>query len=768
MRRTFLLGTAALFLIFAAAPLGAADKVTADSLHFAAMTSPSPSLLLRGKVSGVRVSGTQNGVNSLLNTAVRGANSVRTLSEPLWVVDGVILNSSIYRNQEAFWQDCYAGADYTSALDHLSFLNPYDIESIEVLKDLSACALYGARGANGVIIIKTKEAGAEGRSIEWDSNLGAGFGSGAAFEQNHNVSFSGRNGRNSYRVDANLRSRSGTVSGDNALSGGLNVNFDCRANKTVWFGLKSLLNVGRSNSQAGTAWYPYAPGRLDDYDDESHDFRTVDNAYLQINFLPSLHWRTDMGFDYQNDTRYVWYGNGTVFGAENNGAAAILSSSMFQYNVSSKLEYDTYFATHHHFSAAAGVEISGSEDNMNTMNGVNFSSHELRARSLSYSGGATDLYKFSRNLTHLGILGTLSYDYKGIAGVNASLRADNTSRYDDSSFALYPAVDGYFKKDWFSLNAGYGKSGREYYSPYELFTMYSPYFSLPIQEGTESLYDGLIRLESAEWHAGFGLNFLGGGLTLDVKYYQKNTCDTFSRYCFGQNNSETIRWSKGSRTFLSADSSSIRSRGIEADLQAVIFSRKNFGWTLDACVAFQSNQITSIAEADRFGCSVGGGITPCYNELGHSVACIVGFDADGNAAILGNPSPAVLGGLNTTFRIWDFTLDVALDGAAGQSVLNMNRMIADRAQAVSAEYVEKADFLRLGRVSAAYSIPLKKTSVIRSLKVKLSADNLVTLSSYSGYNPDVDSFGKSAFARGIDYGSFPVLRTVMAGISMKF
>lgn len=100
----------------------------------------SPEELLQGKVSGVNVtsaSGEPGGVQSI---TVRGPGGVRTGSTPLYVVDGMALdNSSI-----------------GGATNPLAFLNPQDIESIDVLKDASATAIYGARGANGVILVTTK------------------------------------------------------------------------------------------------------------------------------------------------------------------------------------------------------------------------------------------------------------------------------------------------------------------------------------------------------------------------------------------------------------------------------------------------------------------------------------------------------------------------------------------------------------------------------------------------------------------------------------
>ena len=137
--------------------------------------------------------------------------------------------------------------------------------------------------------------------------------------------------------------------------------------------------------------------------------------------------------------------------------------------------------------------------------------------------------------------------------------------------------------------------------------------------------------------------------------------------------------------------------------------------------------------------------------------------------IIGNTQPKVFGAFNTTLSYKDFLLDLQLDGAAGFSLLNMNRMIADNETMVSEKYAERADFLRLGRVSFAWNIPyFKDVRWIDSARITLSAYNLFTVSRYDGWNPDVNSFGISNLSTGFDYGSYPVARTILLGVGFNF
>lgn len=107
----------------------------------------SPDNLLNGQASGVQVVSTSGLLGANSNVRVRGISTINAGSSPLFVVDGVVLLD----NGNTFTDGGQVGQN------PLSFLNPNDIESFSVLKDAAATALYGSRGANGVIIITTKK-----------------------------------------------------------------------------------------------------------------------------------------------------------------------------------------------------------------------------------------------------------------------------------------------------------------------------------------------------------------------------------------------------------------------------------------------------------------------------------------------------------------------------------------------------------------------------------------------------------------------------------
>ena len=116
----------------------------------------SPEQLLQGKVAGVNVTSASGEPGSTQSIAIRGPGGVRTGSTPLFVLDGIPLDNS----------------STGGATNPLAFLNPQDIEAIDVLKDASATAIYGARGANGVVLITTKRGKAGASTVTLSSNIG--------------------------------------------------------------------------------------------------------------------------------------------------------------------------------------------------------------------------------------------------------------------------------------------------------------------------------------------------------------------------------------------------------------------------------------------------------------------------------------------------------------------------------------------------------------------------------------------------------------------
>lgn len=113
--------------------------------------------LLEGKVAGLVVSTASSNPGAASSITIRGASSLRGDNQPLYVIDNIPQAST------GEFSSSGISGDFQIAQDPLSSLNPADIEDITILKDASSTAIYGSRGANGVILITTKK-GKEGKA----------------------------------------------------------------------------------------------------------------------------------------------------------------------------------------------------------------------------------------------------------------------------------------------------------------------------------------------------------------------------------------------------------------------------------------------------------------------------------------------------------------------------------------------------------------------------------------------------------------------------
>lgn len=148
---------------------GAISNIKSEDLRKTNMTSLEQSL--QGRMAGVFVIETDGAPGGGMSIQIRGSNSMLGGTEPLYVVDGIPISSdnAAFAGREGFTG---VGSFSAQGANVLSTINPADIASIEVLKDASATAIYGSRGANGVILITTKQ-GMEGKSsINVDYTLG--------------------------------------------------------------------------------------------------------------------------------------------------------------------------------------------------------------------------------------------------------------------------------------------------------------------------------------------------------------------------------------------------------------------------------------------------------------------------------------------------------------------------------------------------------------------------------------------------------------------
>ena len=144
---------------------GAVSSVKAKDFNQGTVTNPDQ--LLIGKVAGLQIINTSGQPGAATIVKIRGNNSIRSGNTPLYVIDGVPLDGRSARPGYSA-----AGLGQTPDANPLIFINPADISSIDILKDASASAIYGSRGANGVVLITTKKGTSGATKIDVGASVG--------------------------------------------------------------------------------------------------------------------------------------------------------------------------------------------------------------------------------------------------------------------------------------------------------------------------------------------------------------------------------------------------------------------------------------------------------------------------------------------------------------------------------------------------------------------------------------------------------------------
>ncbi len=152
---------------------GALASIKAKDFNQGNMASPDQ--LLQGKISGLEITNNNGQPGAATTIKIRGNNSLRAGGNPLYVIDGVPLDGRTAKPSLSY---AGSGLDFgpTPESNPLLYINPNDIAQVDVLKDASAAAIYGSRGANGVIVITTKKGSAGATKIEFGTKFAVATG----------------------------------------------------------------------------------------------------------------------------------------------------------------------------------------------------------------------------------------------------------------------------------------------------------------------------------------------------------------------------------------------------------------------------------------------------------------------------------------------------------------------------------------------------------------------------------------------------------------
>lgn len=753
---------------------------------------------LQGRASGVQVVSNSGAPGDGISVTVRGQSTLNSGNEPLYVIDGVPVESNSLSQLNGY---------DSHGLNPLADINPQDIESIEILKDGSSTAIYGSRAANGVVLITTKR-GKEGKAqinvnlytgvstitrklsvlnatqwrdiiIDTYKNLDAynnavnpsephwtaidslnPMNSGdvdwqevmyrTAFQKQASISVIGGNQAARYSLSSSFLDQDGILLNSNYKRITSRLNTDFKITEKVNAGYSVSFTHGKNNriNAGGTGnhslvqsilvrppvyslTYPdgspinYFNGKRNPVglaNEATHlntTNRIIGNQYVEWEILKDLRFKTNVSLDFITMKEDEFYPT-TVDYREGWNSGAVRATQNLTWANENYLTYNRTFQDRHNFSILGGFSQQEWKTETTGLDGQFFASDNIRTLN-----GAGTISGQSVNGTYehslMSVFGRVGYDYLGRYLLQATMRADGSSRFGkekkwgtfpSASFAWRFSDESLFKNmknlEDGKLRFSVGQTGNEsignYVSQGE-FSLNAKYLDYSGATPTAMPNKNLSWETTTQYNAGIDLSLFNGRIYLTADAYQKNTTDLL----FNVPIPETTGFGS-----ISQNIGEIRNRGLEFALTTQNLTGK-FRWSTSFNIGMNRNKIISLPENiltngfiqngtyhilkvdEPIGTFYGWKFLGVYARDEDNTQQVKYGSANGKVfrggdpiwddlngdkiiddqdkQIIGNAQPLFTGGLNNDFAYKNFTLNFFLQFSYGNDIYsNLNMM----------------------------------------------------------------------------------------------
>lgn len=870
---------------------GSVSSLTSD--NFKTGTDLTPQQLMQGSFSGVNISqnsGKPGGSNTI---RVRGGTSITASNDPLYVIDGVPISTSAGVNQSNISTSTTDFFDQ-EPVNPLANINPSDIESINILKDASATAIYGSRGANGVIMITTKKGKQGVRQLDYSFNLGIstvakkldvltgdeyrstvsdlgltlddkGMNTDwqdiifrTAISQNHHLSFMSGSEHTNYRASVGYSNQNGILkgSGMKSANGRVNINHKALNDKLK---LDMNLSYGETDSdqaplsntvgsEMGSSMlyeayvfnptYPIYNEEGDYYDvppyrvnpasfskellDKRSTSQFLGNLTADWNFYKPFTFQVNVGYNKNTINRNSYISKSNLLGNSNNGYVTVQKLSDYSKLLETILKYNQDFGNHH-INAMIGYSWQYFYDEGQTTKAYGFLSDNFKWYSLAAAQTVESISSYAESNTLISMYGRVNYNFADKYLLTATVRRDGSSRFGSGNkWGIFPSVaaswrisqEDFFRNDVVSdlkLRASFGITGSQeignYNSLSTLGALSNGYLiggkKITIVLPQQYTNPDLKWEQTAQTDIGIDFGLLNGKIRGSIDWYYKRTTDLLLSVAVP---------SPSLITKQIANVGTVTNQGVELDLAFDLMRRKNFTWEANLNLSHNENKVVSLSNGKWTGDNMqvapcqGQGLSGTYAQLimpGQPIGTFYGkrftgikdgveqFANNGEPEVIGCAQPDLTFGIGTNLQYKNWNLSLNFRGSVGNDIYNCtaNNLVylsnlpgrnvlkkaitsgvnRDQAKVYSSRFIEDGSFVRLDNISLGYNFNLPEL-YIPNARIFVSAQNLFTITNYSGTDPEVNSeISRTGVAPlGVDYLSYPKARTFSMGINVSF
>lgn len=560
--------------------------------------------------------------------------------------------------------------------------------------------------------------------------------------------------------------------------------------------------------------------------DETGTNRFMSNLGLEVKLLKNLSWKPSISYDHidMDNTKFT-DGYRTNFGRQNEGIGSKGNFLWQNYFLENTLNYTLKSGIHdlalllgqsaqqekYSYHGFAGDHFPQGTDMFDVNLANNHHEYETQRLKRYLSGFGRVVYTLSGKYTLMGVL----------RGTGASQLGDG------KKWGYFPGISGAWlisKEDFLKdnttvselkLRGGWGKTGNVSAIP-----EYAHYALQSLSELGPAGVWNIFQYETsdlqwevtADTNIGLDLGLFNNRVHFTADAYNRKTTNLIIPISFPFNPNVNFQKNGGD----------MENKGLEFTLATKNFNREKFTWNTNFNISTNKNKILKInytptidrASFETLGESavrlqagqpvgaffgyVVDKVDPATGELLYKDLNGNGYFDTGDRTFIGNPNPKFTFGLSNNFTLGNAYFDILFTGSQGGDILNASRFDlelmndfknqstavlnrwqkpgditnipkanASSALHVSDRFIEDGSYVKLKAATLGYNFkePFKGLS---KLNVYVTGQNLVTWTKYSGFDPEVNAFAGNAGIFGIDYGTYPQVRTFILGLKANF
>ena len=497
------------------------------------------------------------------------------------------------------------------------------------------------------------------------------------------------------------------------------------------------------------------------------------------------------------------------------GIGQLTTTSSLNVVAEDYLEYKKKFGDLE-FEGIVGGSIQSAQQDIINLLGSKYISDDLKNYSFAAAGSVskpvTDI------ITNRLVSGfsRVRLNFKDRYLFTASIRRDGASVFSkNKKYGIFPSLglawkasEEPFMKNVTAISnlkvrATWGQSGNPAIQPYQsllignvINTAQGAGSGLAVGLSPTLPNDNLTWETTTQTNAGLDFGFLNDKYRVTLDYYVKNTTSLLATV--------QLPPSSGYNTIID-NVGEVENKGFELEIGTDLIATKDLRWSIDANLSINKNKV--VATKNNLPFSSGNSrITPGDPLSSFYGPKFNGYAADGEMAFLdvnadgiidgrdnqyiGNPYPSTIIGLNTSLKYKRFNFMMTWSSVQGNSIDNQMLFTAATPSPIynrSAEiytyypkprassihrrsdlFIEDGSYIRLRNIRIDYALPLGDTKFIKSANIYLSGNNIITITDYKGYDPEVNAFSGNSLQQGVDNGAYPGSKTVTLGLTVNF